>query len=192
MTKNKVYLLGLVTLLLFPVPTFIYRIYWKDETFLEILEIDSFWHLHSLYGLLFGILYARISLYFLQLPVFKKELAKQQDIVSQLNLNAWDAIFLSLCAGIGEELLFRAGIQAFLGPIITTIIFIAIHGYLNPKNWRLSLYGILLLPFILIISYGFDISGLWFAIAAHAAYDWILFNNKELNPTEDEPFIEIT
>jgi membrane protease YdiL (CAAX protease family) len=92
-----------------------------------------------------------------------------------MNLNVGDAIFLSFCAGFGEELLFRSGMQYYLGIIVTSLIFVAIHGYLNPKNWRYSLYGLLVLPFILLISLGFETFGLWFAIAAHFSYDAVLF-----------------
>lgn len=176
--KKKVYFLGLITLILFPIPTFIYRIVWLQESFFTILELDDFWSINTFNGLAFGILYALLSAYLLKKPLFQEELAKQQSMIQELNLNAFDAIFLSLCAGIGEELLFRAGIQLWLGPIITTIFFIAIHGYYNPKNWKLSLYGLLLTPFILIISYSYIHFGLWFAIAAHFAYDWVLFNDS--------------
>jgi len=42
-------------------------------------------------------------------------------------------------------------------------------------NWRFSLYGLIILPFIVLLSYGFEFFGLWFAIAAHFAYDAVLF-----------------
>jgi hypothetical protein len=50
----------------------------------------------------------------------------------------------------------------------------------------MSLYGMVILPFILLISWGFEHFGLWFSIAAHFAYDVVLFmsmihDNKKLN-----------
>jgi hypothetical protein len=92
-----------------------------------------------------------------------------------MNLNLVDKIFLSFCAGFGEEILFRVGVQHWLGIWITSILFIAIHGYLNPKKWRLSLYGILLLPFILSLGSWLSPMGIWFCIAAHFSYDLMLF-----------------
>jgi membrane protease YdiL (CAAX protease family) len=92
-----------------------------------------------------------------------------------MNLNVGDAIFLSFCAGFGEELLFRSGVQYYLGIVLTSVIFVAIHGYLNPKNWRYSMYGLIVMPFILLLSMGFETFGLWFAISAHFAYDAVLF-----------------
>jgi hypothetical protein len=96
-------------------------------------------------------------------------------ILTNLPLTYSDGIFLSACAGIGEELLFRAGIQPLLGPWITSVVFVALHGYLNPWNWKFSMYGLIVLPFIVIISFGFVHFGLWFSIAAHFAYDAVLF-----------------
>ena len=119
----------------------------------------------------------------LQAPLFEKLPNRIDDIVRSMNLNVGDAIFLSFCAGFGEELLFRSGVQYYLGIVLTSVIFVAIHGYLNPKNWRYSMYGLIVLPFILLLSMGFETFGLWFAISAHFAYDAVLFiamlKNKE-------------
>jgi hypothetical protein len=45
------------------------------------------------------------------------------------------------------------------------------------------MYGLIVLPFILLLSMGFQTFGLWFAISAHFAYDAVLFiamlQNKE-------------
>jgi membrane protease YdiL (CAAX protease family) len=111
----------------------------------------------------------------LQAPLFEKLPNRIDDILRSMNLNVGDAIFLSFCAGFGEELLFRSGVQYYLGIVLTSIIFVAIHGYLNPKNWRYSMYGLIVMPFILLLSMGFETFGLWFAISAHFAYDAVLF-----------------
>lgn len=176
--KNKIYLLGLITLIGFPIPTFIYRMVWKEESFRQIFEFENSFNLNVLFGLAFGIAYALLAIQFFKIPIFKNEALKQQEMIQSMNLDYWDAVFLSICAGVGEELLFRSGIQLFAGPIITSLIFIAIHGYFNPMNWRLSLYGILLTPFILGLAYGYEYLGLWFSIAAHFSYDWVLFNEN--------------
>ncbi|MFM7387280.1 MAG: type II CAAX prenyl endopeptidase Rce1 family protein, partial [Bacteroidota bacterium] len=77
--------------------------------------------------------------------------------------------------GLGEELFFRAALQPYLGIWITSVLFVAIHGYLNPWNWRMSLYGLMILPFIFLLSFGYEHFGLWFAVAAHFAYNAVLF-----------------
>lgn len=92
-----------------------------------------------------------------------------------MELKVHHGIFLSFCAAVGEELLFRAGIQPLFGPFITAILFVGLHGYLNPFNIRFSVYGLIVLPFILLISYGLAPFGLLFCIGAHFSYDAILF-----------------
>ena len=108
-------------------------------------------------------------------PVFDKLPVRVETMVRNMKLSVWDCVFLSICAGVGEELLFRSGMQFYLGPLITSVIFVAVHGYLNPFNWRMSLYGLIVLPFILMISYGYEEFGLWFSIGAHFSYDLVLF-----------------
>ena len=39
----------------------------------------------------------------------------------------------------------------------------------------MNLYGLLVLPFILILGYSFEIYGLWFVASAHFSYDLLLF-----------------
>lgn len=175
MTKRSLYLLGLLTLIVFPIPTFIGLYFLEDTSWIDIFEFDTLKIYPVLKGLVLGVIYAVIALFIMRAPVFKKLPMRIETIVANMHLNIFDCIFMSICAGVGEELLFRSGVQFYLGPIITSVLFVAIHGYLNPFNWRVSLYGMIVLPFILIISYGFIHYGLWFAIAAHFSYDLVLF-----------------
>ncbi len=168
-------LLGLVTLLLFPIPTFLVHYFVNHISPWKILEFEKFNTLNIGLGLQFGFVYGIVAMLFLQAPLFEKLPNRIDDLVRAMNLNVGDAIFLSFCAGFGEELLFRSGVQYYLGIVFTSLIFVAIHGYLNPKNWRYSMYGLIVLPFILLLSMGFETFGLWFAIAAHFSYDAVLF-----------------
>jgi len=147
----------------------------EGMTPLEILDLDNLDAYPLTLGIGFGILYALLALGFMQSSVFQELPTRIETIVKNMNLSIWDCLFLSICAGVGEELLFRSGVQYYLGPIITSIIFVAIHGYLNPFNWRMSLYGLIVLPFILVISYALEEFGLWFCIGAHFSYDFVLF-----------------
>ncbi len=186
MTKRKLYLLGLITLLAFPIPTFLGLYFAEGILPLEILDLDNFLWWPMLMGLLLGTGYAGVALLAMQARVFDKLPVRIENIVRQMKLSVLDCIFLSFCAGFGEELLFRSGVQFYLGPIITSVVFVAIHGYLNPFHWRMSIYGLIVLPFILILSYGFETQGLWFAIVAHFAYDLVLF--LVITKTNDEQF----
>ena len=168
-------LLGFVTLLVFPIPTFLYFGWSGSSSLIALFQFENASILNIGLGLEFGFVFGILALLLLKAPVFDKLPNKIEDLVRSMNLNLGDALFLSFCAGFGEELLFRSGVQYLLGVPITSVIFVAIHGYLNPWNWRYSLYGLIVLPFIVLLSYGFITFGLWFAIAAHFAYDAVLF-----------------
>ncbi len=175
MSKRNLYLLGAITLIIFPLPTFFGLYYIEGIGPWEILQLDRLNAYTLGLGMEVGALYAVVALAFMNARVFNDMPVRVETMVRNMNLNFWDCVFLSLCAGVGEELLFRSGVQFYLGPIITSIIFVAIHGYLNPFNWRMSLYGLIVLPFILLISYGYYEFGLWFSIGAHFMYDLVLF-----------------
>jgi membrane protease YdiL (CAAX protease family) len=171
----KIRLLGLVTLLLFPIPGFYLLHFFQGTSWIDFLETNNIKLISVGLGLEFGFAYALIAYLFMKAPFFDALPDRVDRILTNLNLTYTDGIFLSACAGIGEELLFRAGIQPLLGPWITSIVFVALHGYLNPWNWKFSMYGLIVLPFIVTISFGFIHFGLWFSIAAHFAYDAVLF-----------------
>jgi membrane protease YdiL (CAAX protease family) len=175
MSKKKIYQLGLITLFVFPIPTVLTQYFFENRTLLETLEISSF-HIQDVFnGLITGLVYAILAFLVLQAPIFQKVPLKVDELVKQLKLNYWDAIFLSFCAGVGEELLFRSGIQFYFGVIITSILFVAIHGYFSLKNPYMSLYGLVVLPLSLILGFGFKQFGLWYSISTHFSYDLILF-----------------
>lgn len=139
------------------------------------LQLEKANFIATVYGLEFGFVYAFIAYLFMKAPFFDSVPTKVDHLISQLPLTYLDGIMLSVCAGVGEELLFRAGLQLWGGPWLTSLVFVALHGYLNPWNWRFSMYGLIVLPFIFLLSFGFIQFGLWFAIAAHFAYDAVLF-----------------
>ena len=173
--RAKMLFFGWITLLVFPIPAFAFRSYFEQLDFLNFIQINNINIVSIGLGLEFGFAYAFLCYLTMQAPFFDQVPTKIDSIIARMNLKVRDGIFLSLCAGVGEELLFRAGIQTYLGWELTSILFVALHGYLNPWNWRFSLYGLLLLPFIFLISIGFYKFGLWFAIAAHFSYDAVLF-----------------
>lgn len=176
-SRRLILFLGLITLVVFPIPTFYFLMKWENFTFWEILEVDNFKTIPILYGMEFGVIYAFVASLLLKAPIFDRNPLQIEKMIRKIGLTIPEAIFLSFCAGFGEELLFRSGVQFYLGVWPTSILFVAIHGYFSFREPLISLYGLIVLPFILLISYGFDHFGLWFAISAHFAYDAVLFLN---------------
>lgn len=132
-----------------------------------------YWQL--LFGTGYGVAFALIAISVVQ----SEELEGVTDYFSQIiqnsNLRLIDVLFASLCAGIGEEIMFRGAIQPFLGIWITAIIFIAIHGYLSLEDLGVFFYGVLMV----IMSAGLGYLTNWIGIAAamsgHAAFDVLMF-----------------
>ncbi|MDX9751799.1 MAG: CPBP family intramembrane glutamic endopeptidase [Flavobacteriales bacterium] len=85
-----------------------------------------------------------------------------------------DRLFISLCAGVGEELFFRGAVQFWAGVPATAVLFVAVHGYLDPRNWRLCIYGLALTAAMVLLGLWADRAGLLGPMAAHAALDVVL------------------
>src|SRR5690606_280534 len=92
-------------------------------------------------------------------------------LISELQLNTVQIVFVSICAGIGEELLFRGAIQPVAGIFITSLVFVALHGYLNPFNPRIIVYGVFMTFFIIFLGYLTERLGILSSIVAHTVID---------------------
>lgn len=141
----------------------------------HFLQFDTFYSLWTLIGIFFGYAFGVFMLAMNEVIETPQKFDRQLKVIQSMRLNFFDCLFLSFCAGFGEEFLFRVGIQHWLNPIITAVIFVAIHGYLNPKEKNMLLLGGLLLLFIIALSFAVSVQGIWFCIAAHSSYDFILF-----------------
>ena len=127
---------------------------------------------------LIGSGYALVTLFPLTVLLQRKMLDATRsffgDLLQKFDVSTFDIFFLSFSAGVGEELFFRGAIQPWIGIWPTAIIFIALHGYLNPKNRPLFIYGTVLL----IVSAGFGYLlqkiGIYAAMAAHFWIDVVL------------------
>ncbi|MCT4582789.1 MAG: CPBP family intramembrane metalloprotease [Flavobacteriales bacterium] len=174
MTKKKLLILGLVTLLGFTAIAFIIHYFTVESSFFSLFKSDYNMLLQIGVGAIYGTAVALIGWRVMQLPLLKPELAKYTAIFNGETLNFFTITFISLCAGIGEEIFFRGILQGYLGILLTSILFVAIHGYLNPKNWRISIYGLYMTLVIIGIGVMSNKLGLTAAITAHALIDFVL------------------
>ncbi|MEY4604293.1 MAG: hypothetical protein RIT43_1585 [Bacteroidota bacterium] len=180
--------MGLMTLFIFPIPSFVALYFLENVELTSFLSFETFTIKNIVFGALAGIAYALVVYFITRHPIFRKIPLNIEELIRKSGLNFLDAVFLSFCAGLGEELLFRSGVQHFLGIVLTSILFVAIHGYFSLNPPLKSLYGLIVLPFILILGFGFDQMGLWFAVSAHFFYDLILFSfilNERKLPVDD-------
>jgi uncharacterized protein len=174
MTKKKLYLLGLVTLLGFPIISFLIHFFTSSDEFISLFNSEQPIYLQFFIGVAAGWSIALVGWEIMLLDCMKKELGKYLDLFSVRSLSWGVILFVSLSAGIGEEIFFRGILQPFLGVILTSVIFVAIHGYINPKNWRISIYGAYMTLGIVLIGFLSERVGLLSAISAHTIIDVVL------------------
>lgn len=85
-----------------------------------------------------------------------------------------DRVLVSISAGVGEELFFRGAMQYWLGIPITAVLFVAVHGYLDPRDMRISVYGVFMTASMVLVGWVADHQGLIAPMVAHTVIDIIL------------------
>lgn len=163
--------MGLLTLLMAPLAWLVQGMP-ALPGFFRLGELTSTW---TLIGIEFGLLFGAIMLIATSVESAKVSFRHQIQLIRSFRLSFFDCLFLSLCAGLGEEFLFRIALQEWLHPLLAAVVFVAIHGYIHPRDWDVTKYGLLVLVFIVVLSYAVSVQGIWFCIAAHASYDFLLF-----------------
>lgn len=139
---------------------------------------EKIW-MQILAGLIIGFITAKAGWQITSLPMMEKNKRFFADLVRPMKLTNAQIIFVSICAGVGEELLFRGAIQPFLGIWFTSILFVLIHGYLNPYNLPLTFYGSYMVLVIGVLGLMTEQVGILTAIIAHTIIDIVLL--KELS-----------
>ncbi len=174
MNRTTFFVLGLITLIGFSAIGGIIMELFLDVRFLSIFNTPWSWYEQIAFGLLYGLFTAIIGWEIVKLKFLSSTRRFFGDLIKNLNLGFWDIAFISFCAGTGEEILFRGAIQPYLGIWITAILFVAIHGYLNPWDWKISVYGLYMCFVIGGIGIMCNKLGITSSIAAHFAIDLYL------------------
>lgn len=173
MSKKTVYLLGWATLLGFGGGGLLLYFFINKSSPLEMLTSGKALYIQIPLGLLYGFLSALAVILIMSHPLMLKEEERYKNMLGPVNLNWRDILFLSFCAGFGEEIFFRAFLQAHTGIWLCSVIFVVLHGYLNPKR-PIFFYGLFLVFDIAGIGWLFENTGPWTAISAHFLIDVIL------------------
>jgi membrane protease YdiL (CAAX protease family) len=122
----------------------------------------------------FGCLVGLLAWALINASYFSKTLDFFVQIIGPWRLSWLEIVVVSCCAGVGEEILFRGAIQPHLGIIWTSILFVVLHGYINPFNGAMTAYGIFMVLAICLLGWAALQFGLVLAIVAHTVIDIIL------------------
>jgi len=185
--RRKLLIGAVITLFGFPLLGWVLLYFNKPSPLELMLRGDQPLIIQALIGGSAGIFLGAGAKKLISLRFLRSTLKKYASLIGEFNLKDMDIIFISFCAGFGEELLFRGSIQVFLGIWITALIFVGIHGYLNPKNWKISIYGAYMTIAIAALGYITEHVGVFASCLAHMLIDVILFyyligvNNKPKN-----------
>ena len=183
MGNRKIITLGLFTIIGFPLTAFVINYFFSSKSFWDIFNSKQGILNELLIGMCLGIMAGLFAWRIIKLKILKPVREKYQGVIGSLRMNIGTIIAVSICAGVGEEILFRGILQSYFGIWITAFGFVAIHGYLNPLDWRISIYGVYMTAAIVIIGYLDQLYGLTSAMLAHTMIDIILF----LKLTRDHP-----
>ena len=173
-SKKTILLLALGTLVVFGGLGIVLIPYVRNMKTVEFfIGVEPIW-LQVLIGISFGIVTAMAGWQIVELPQMSKIKIFFTELIKPLKLNNSQIVFISICAGFGEELLFRGAIQPVLGIWITSILFVLLHGYLNPFNLPLTFYGIYMVFVIGVMGLMTEHLGILTAMIAHTLIDIIL------------------
>lgn len=188
MDKQNFYILGLITLFGFSSLGAAILYFASDIAIIELFAHGWSWYLQIFGGLGYGLGAGLLAALIIKAKFMKPVADKYSSMMDELELNYFDVIFISFCAGYGEEILFRGAIQHYIGIWPAAIIFVAIHGYLRIKDWRISVYGLFMVLVIGGLGYMYQYMGMISVIAAHFMIDVVLLQllvmhqkNKELS-----------
>jgi len=148
--------------------------FFHDKDWRSVFDHGEIWYIQISVGITYGSIAAYLALLLLKQKFMADIKGFYADLFSEMDLSLGAILFISYCAGFGEELLFRGAIQYYLGIFITSIIFVAIHGYLNPKDLKLSIYGVYMTIIIIGIGFMYEKLGMISAMSAHFIIDVIL------------------
>ncbi|MDX1642709.1 MAG: CPBP family intramembrane glutamic endopeptidase, partial [Balneolaceae bacterium] len=120
-------------------------------------------------GLGSGFIIGLAGILMIRLPSFKEILDEYAIIrqIKELSLSPVQIVYVSLIAGISEEILFRGAIQPLIGIWWTSLLFIGIHGYIRVQSTTHILYSLFTFGLSMMLGFLFIYFGLISAIAAH-------------------------
>lgn len=187
--KEQLYQMSLVTLGGFSLLGALLIYFLVEEGFQATMLQGASFAWQAVVGASYGVYSALMAIGLIRFSMLKSVRDFYGKMFSGLNLQFPDLIFYSMCAGVGEEILFRAALQTLLCSLLLSfgwsihwgvwsisLGFVALHGYLNPRDFKMFIYGVFLVGVSAGMGYLFAYFGILAAIASHFIFDLIMFS----------------
>lgn len=140
----------------------------------ELLVGDGPLVFQCLLGLGAGLVIAAVASWLIDRPFMAPVKDRYVRLLGPMVSGNIGIVLVAVCAGLGEEILFRGAVQFWIGIPLTAIVFVAIHGYLDPRDARISVYGIVLTLGMLLQGWMAATWGLAGPVVAHTVIDVVL------------------
>lgn len=146
----------------------------QERALAKVMSVHPSILIQIVAGLVGGTMLGLLAKFIVSRPSMDTISMRYALLIQSLQTTRMDRFMLSLCAGVGEEIFFRGAIQWWFGIPLTAILFVAIHGYLNPKDVKLFMYGAFMTLMFMGFGWVANRYGLWAPIAAHMMIDVVL------------------
>ena len=146
----------------------------QDRSLFDAVLGAGAWWWHALVGGTVGWFIAEVAWSVIKHPWLHPVRVKYTDMIGPLIPTFALQVLVSVCAGVGEELLFRGAAQYWLGIPLTAVVFVALHGYLHPLDRRVSIYGAFMVLAMIGLGMIAQRAGLLAPMIAHTVIDIVL------------------
>lgn len=187
--KGQLYQMSLLTLGGFSLLGAVLIYFFVEASFAELLQTGRAFWTQTVWGASFGLWASLLAIALIRFTRLRSVRDFYARMFMGLKLNFADIAFYSMCAGVGEEILFRAALQTMacgffvalgwpidMGVWLVSLVFVALHGYLNPRDPKMFLYGAFLVFVSAGMGYLFLYTGLLAAVLSHFVFDLIMFS----------------
>ena len=112
--------------------------------------------------------------FFLRSPVFASGRAAAREVLASARPSTTDFFVIAAVAGFGEELLFRAALQPWIGLAGSSAAFVLIHYWVPVRGAARAAYAALVAIASVALGVTFAKSGVLAAMVEHAAIDAVI------------------
>ncbi|HXH19430.1 MAG TPA: CPBP family intramembrane glutamic endopeptidase [Chitinophagales bacterium] len=179
--RRTLFFLSLVTLFGFSAAGLTSIYFFQGKSIREFFGEGASWKMQLLRGTFFGLTAVMVALVLVRSRWFMPSRIFFTGLIAAINPSAVHIFFYSLCAAVGEEILFRGAVQPHIGIWPASVLFIFLHGYLNPFNWPITMYGLFMIIISAGLGYLYELFGIYAAMVAHFIFDVAMFSFLKWN-----------